>query len=296
MKKFLLGLFVALLIVPGVLAEDIIDVPLLGEVLVSEMPLLLSTVLIAGADGFNPCSIWVLLFLLGIIIHTKSRKKILLVGSVFLLTTAAVYGLFIVGIFNIFTFMNQITSITYFVAILALIFGLVNIKDYFFYKKGISFTIPDKYKPKIFKQSRELVIEDNTWILIVSTFLLALGIAIIELPCTAGLPLIWSSIVASAGAASFYAYLLLYLFVYLLIEVIILLTVLVTLKSFKMTEFKGRVLKLVGGLLITALAIVLLVDSTLMNNINFALGIILGSIALSFVIVLIDKFFRRIKK
>jgi hypothetical protein len=190
---------------------------------------------------------------------------------------------------------SEITSITYFVVALALIFGIVNIKDYFFYKKGISFTIPDKYKPKLFKKTRDLIKVESNWILAFSTFLLAAGVAIIELPCTAGLPLIWSSIVASSAQTSFYAYLAIYLFVYLLIEIIILLTVIITLKSFKMTEFKGRVLKLIGGVLIVALGLVLLIDSSLMYNMVYALYIIFGALLLSGLIILIERGIKKLK-
>ncbi|MFT4260907.1 MAG: hypothetical protein ACMXX9_00560 [Candidatus Woesearchaeota archaeon] len=294
-KKLLLIILLTVFILPVVSADQILDVPIIGAVDVEQMPLFLATILIAGADGFNPCSIWVLLFLLGMIIHTKSRKKIALVGSVFLFTTAAVYGLFIAGIFTIFTFMNQLTSITYFVAILALIFGLVNVKDYFFYKKGISFTIPDKYKPEIFKKSRNLIREEKNHILIFSTIVMALGISIIELPCTAGLPLIWSGIITTTASSNFFWFLLLYLFVYLAIEIMILITVLITLKSFKMTEFKGRALKLIGGILIIALALILIIDSSLMYNMSYALLVVLGSILFSGLIILIERGAKKLK-
>ncbi len=292
-KLFVALLLTSLLLFTPISAQEFVDIPLLGATAVDDVSLLLATVLIAAADGFNPCSIWVLLFLLGMIIHTNSRKKILLVGGVFLFTTAAMYGLFILGIFTIFTFINQLTSIIYGVAVLAFIFGLVNIKDYFFYGKGLSFSIPDSVKPRLFKKTRALIKQENLFFLLFSTFLLSLGVAIIELPCTAGLPLIWSGIILSSAQANFYAYLLVYLFVYLLIEILILVVVLITLRTIKMDEFKGRALKLIGGVLITALAIVLLVDRTLMNDIGTALLIVLGSLLLSLLIIVLDVFLRR---
>ena len=277
--------------------DDFIVLPLIGEINVGDMPLIVSTVLIASADGLNPCSIWVLLFLLGIIIHTKSRKKIALVGGVFLLVTASIYGLFIAGVFSILDFMEHTTWIIYLVVAIALIFGIVNVKDYFWYKKGVSFTISDKYKPRIFKQVRELMKKESTPGLVGATALMAAGIAIIELPCTAGLPLIWSGIIASADVTiSYYWYLLLYVFVYLLIEIIILVSVLVSLKSFKMDEFKGRALKLIGGVLIIALGLVLLLDRTIMYSISSAFLVIIGAIVLSFLIMGVERLYSRWKK
>ncbi len=288
MKKLLLVLLIGLISFNLVSAETV-DLPVFGELEVSEMPLVLATILIATADGFNPCSIWVLLFLLGMIIHTGSRKRIALIGGTFLLVTATIYGIFIAGIITIFSFMSYIDWLIYLVVTIALIFGLVNVKDYFWYKKGISFTIPDKYKPKFFKKVRELIKKESIFALIGGTVLMAAGIAIVELPCTAGLPLVWSGIVTESGVTSFYAYLLLYIFMYLLIEIIILISVLVTLKSFKMDEFKGRALKLVGGILIIALALVLLFDRSIMYNITGVLAVMMGSIVLSITIILLDK-------
>ncbi len=295
MKKFfcvLIGLFI--LISSFSFAQEEVELPVIGTIIVDEMPLFLSTILIATADGFNPCSIWVLLFLLGIIIHTGSRKKIALVGGVFLLVTATIYGLFIASVFTLLDILNHISWLIYFVAIVALIFGLVNVKDYFWFKKGLSFTISDKHKPGFYKKVRNLLKIDSNYMLIGVTAIMAAGIAIIELPCTAGLPVIWSSLLVSSGIQTgFIGYLLLYLFTYLLIEILIIITVLITLRSFKMTEFKGRVLKLIGGILIISLALVLLIDRTIMYNITWAFVIIFGSMILSVVIIIIERFLQK---
>lgn len=296
-KAILIVLLVtsALFSMPLASAEsEVVDVPIAGELDVAEMPLILSTIMIAGADGFNPCSIWVLLFLLGIIIHTGSRKKIALVGGVFLLVTSSIYGLFIAGVFNIFDFMQHTSWITYLVVVIALVFGLVNVKDYFWYKKGISFTIPDSYKPKLFKKTRDLMKKESNVAMAAGTALLAAGVAIIELPCTAGLPVIWSGLISSADITiAYYWYLLLYILVYLLIEVIILISVLISLKSFKMDEFKGRVLKLIGGVLIIALALVLLIDQSIMYSISSAFLVIFGALFASGFIILVERLYKR---
>ncbi len=77
-----------------------IDVPLLGTVTLAGSSLVLSTALIGFADGINPCSLWVLAVLLAIVLHSGSRGRVLLVGSTFLLVTAAMYGLFIAGMYS----------------------------------------------------------------------------------------------------------------------------------------------------------------------------------------------------
>ena len=277
-----------------VYAETSVSLPIIGAIAVDQMSVLLSTILIATADGFNPCSIWVLLFLLGMILHTGSRKKILIIGLTFLLTTAIIYGLFIASIFTIMTILGHITWIVTTIAILALLFGLINVKDYFFFKKGISLTISDKYKPGFFKKVRELVKVESTFSLIILTVIMAAGIAIVELPCTAGLPAVWSGLIHNSEAVNnFYMYLFVYLFMYLLIEILILSAVLITLRSFKMDEFKGRVLKLIGGVLIIALALVLLIDRTLIYSISSIFILFFIALLICAVIVVLDLYFRK---
>jgi glutaredoxin len=84
-------------------ASGIISIPLIGTVNLSTQSLALSTVLIAFVDGFNPCSLWALSVLLALTLHTGSRKKVFLVGIVFLTVTSLVYMLFITGLFTMFT-------------------------------------------------------------------------------------------------------------------------------------------------------------------------------------------------
>ena len=270
--------------------DSVQNIPLLGEVDIEGMPLILSTILIAGADGFNPCSIWVLLFLLGMIIHTGSRKKIAFIGGTFLIVTSLIYGVFIAGIHQFQTLIYE-TNLEIIIFIIAMVFGLVNVKDYFWYKKGVSFTVPDKYKPKFAKDIRELMKAGSYLALFIGTVIIASGVALVELPCTAGLPAVWTGILASLGITGleFFIYLLVYLLVYLLIEIIILIIVLISLKSFRIDEFKGRVLKLFGGLLIIALAFILLLDRAIMYDFVVIFLVMLMVILLTALIVLVDR-------
>ncbi len=293
MRILVLLLALTLAPVPVMGGAEVIDFPGIGEVDIGEMPLIVSTVLIAAADGFNPCSIWVLLFLLGMIIHTRSRKIVLLVGTTFLLVTAAIYGLFISGVLNVIDLLIHIPWIKYMVAGLAAVFGVVNIKDYFWYKRGISFSISEDHRSRIARRSRALLQTNSTTALIGGTALLAAGVAIVELPCSAGLPLLWGGMVASADVTAGYPwYLACYIVVYLAIEIVILAGVAISLQSYKMSEFAGRVLKLIGGVLILTLGIVLVVDQGVMHRVSNAFAIIFGAILLSLAIIGVDRIIR----
>ncbi len=242
---------------PATNAAEVISIPLLGDIQLGTMPLLLATFLIAFVDGFNPCSLWLLTILLGIVLHTHSRRKIIIVGLAFLLTTAAGYGAFMLGLLNVFMFVGYVDWIKIVVGLLALTFALVNIKDYFWFQQGLSFTISDKHKPGIFKKMRNIIHQDmSTLGMVGATVTMALGITLVELPCTAGFPVIWTNIVALHGVETLEFALLFatYLIIYLGIEIVILTVAVVTLKKSVFEEKHGRVLKLIGGVIMLVLA------------------------------------------
>ncbi len=265
---------------------DIITLPLIGTINLSDQSLLVSTLIISFVDGFNPCSLWVLSVLLSITLQTRSRKKVLIVGGAFLITTAAIYGLFIAGVFSVLRIISFIGWIQVVVALIALAFALVNIKDYFWFQEGVSFTISDKKKPGIYQRMRGILREsDSVWQLIGATVVFAAGIALVELSCTAGFPVIWSNILASqeVTTATFVLLLLVYMLVYLLDEAGIFLVAVFTLRSTKLEEKHGRVLKLIGGVLMLTLALVMLIDPNVMNDISGTLiifGLAIGATAL----------------
>ncbi len=247
-----------------------INVPLIGNVNVSNMPLLAMTSLVAFVDGFNPCSLWVITFLLGIVVHSGSRKKTFAVGLTFITIATLVYALFILGLFSTFTVIGYMTWIKLAVALVAFIFGVVNIKDYFWYKKGLSFTIPDRFKPKIFKNIRGIMKKESVIPMILATIVMAFGVTFIELICTAGFPVIWTSILAEQGVSkSLFALLFgLYMLIYFIDEFIVFAGVVLTLKASKFEETQGRKLKLVGGIIMLALAVIWLVKPELMNEVT----------------------------
>ncbi len=267
---------------PGV-EQHLISVPLLGTVNLDKQSLWVSTLLISFVDGFNPCSLWVLSMLMALTIHTGSRKKILLIGLVFLAVTAGVYALFIAGLFSVLKIIRFVGWIQALVAGMALIFAMVNIKDYFWYKEGVSFTISDENKGSIARSIRKVIASsDSLWGLIGSTVVMSAGVSLVEFSCTAGFPVIWTNLLTAQGvsALTFILLLLLYMLIYQIDELAIFLSVVFTLKTSRIEEKQGRILKLIGGMLMLTLAVVMLVNPSLMNNLTSSLlifGIAFGA-------------------
>jgi cytochrome c biogenesis protein CcdA/glutaredoxin len=265
------------------------------EINLESKSLIINTIIISFIDGINPCSLWVLLFLLSIVIYSGSRKKVFLIGFAFLLVTAIVYGLFIMSVLNalIFFYSPIIKAI---IVIVAIVFGLINIKDYFWYKKGISLTISDNYKPKLFDKIRNLMNpKKNMFTILLGTIILAAGVAIIEIPCTAGLPLLWANLVSTSGISysGYLLLLLLYIFIYLLIEIVIFIFAVFTLKTTKFTEKHGKLLKLFSGLLIFGIGIVFLFFEQLLQNIFGMIVLLISAILLTVIINKMHKYFKK---
>jgi len=272
--------------------SDTIDLPIIGTVHLAAQSIWVSTALISFIDGVNPCSVWVLTMLMAITLHTGSRKKVLVIGLIFLTVTAGVYALFIAGLFTIFTVVNFVGWIQLVVALVALFFALVNIKDYFWYKEGISFTISDSKKPGIYQRMRKLVDASRSfWGLAGATVVLAAGVSLVEFSCTAGFPVLWTNLLVSqkVTALTFILLLLLYLLIYQLDEMVIFFTAVYTLKSSKLEEKHGRILKLIGGMLMLALAVVMLVKPALMNNLGSSLLIFGAALFATLLVLLIHR-------
>jgi thiol-disulfide isomerase/thioredoxin len=269
---------------------DAIRLPLIGAVDLSVQSLPVSTFLIALVDGVNPCSVWVLTMLLALTLHTGSRRKVLAIGAIFLTVTAAIYALFIAGLFTMFTVLSFTGWIQAAVSLVALVFGLVNVKDYFYFREGLSFTISDSKKPGIFQRMRNLMDPDlSFWSLAGGTVVLAAGVSLVEFSCTAGFPVLWTNLLVAqdVGAATFVLLLLLYLVIYQADEMAIFGAAVYSLRASRLEEKHGRILKLVGGMLMLTLAAVMLIRPGLMNDLGSSLlifGIALSAVVLVLVV------------
>ena len=272
--------------------ENTLTLPLIGEVRLEKQSLLVSTLLISFVDGFNPCSLWALSMLLALTIHTGSRRKVLVVGLVFITVTAAIYALFIAGLFSVLKVLSFTFWIQVIVALVAAFFALVNIKDYFWFKEGLSFTISDKQKPSLIQRLRRVLdASQSTWGLIGATIVVAAGVSLVEFSCTAGFPVMWTNLLNSQKVAvgGFIGLLLVYMLIYQLDELVIFFAAVTTLKATRLEDKHGRILKLISGVLLLTLAVVMLINPALMNNLGTSLLIFGIAFGVSGLILLVHR-------
>jgi thiol-disulfide isomerase/thioredoxin len=275
--------------------EDVIELPLFGSIDTKATSLPLLTVMIAGMDSFNPCAFFVLLSLLGLMVHARSRGRMLFVGGVFVFFSGFIYFLFMAAWLNLFLVMGQVSLITRVAGGLSLVIAIINIKDFFLFKKGVSLTIPDSAKPKLFDRMRRLIHASSLLSLLLGTTVLAVAANSYELLCTAGFPMVYTRILTlnSLSKASYYLYLVLYNVIYVVPLLLIVVAFGVTLGKRQLTEWQGRLLKLVSGAMMLGLALVLLVNPALLNNVFVSFLLLAGALAASLVVAFVTKRWER---
>ena len=272
---------------------NIVNIPLIGKVDTSEMSLPFITLIIAGLDSFNPCAFFVLFSLLGLLVYAQSRKKMLIIGSVFVFFSGFIYFLFMSAWLNLFLFMGQVSTITKAAGVVSLIIATINIKDFFVFKKGISLTIPDSAKPKLFDRMRKLMKSTSLVSILFGATVLAVAANSYELLCTAGFPMVFARILTlnNLSLSSYYMYLVFYNLIYVIPLFIIVIAFTVTLGRKKLTEWQGKVLKLVSGAMMLGLGLVLLLNPSLLNNILISLLLLSVALAVSFIVAFFTRKF-----
>ncbi|MFH0754246.1 MAG: hypothetical protein V2A70_06750 [Candidatus Omnitrophota bacterium] len=255
--------------------------PLLGVVDTARISLPILTVVLAGLDGFNPCAFFVLLMLLSLMVHAQSRMRMLIVGGVFVFFSGFVYFLFMAAWLNLFMVTGRVSVITTIAGLIALAVAGINIKDYFFFKQGLSLTISEKAQASLLAKMRELIRTGSMGALVAGTVALAVMANLYELLCTAGFPMVFTRALTlqKLPTAQYYLYLVLYNIIYVIPLLVIVLVFAATLGSRKLTEEEGRILKLISGLMMLGLGAVLVIRPQLLNNIFVSMGLVLGVVA-----------------
>ena len=258
-------------------------VPLLGQLNPASLSLPVLTVVIAGMDAFNPCAFFVLLFLLSLLAHQQDRRRMLLIGGVFVFMSGFMYFAFMAAWLGLFRVMGSLPWVTAGAGALATLMGAVNIKDFFAFRQGVSLSIPESRKADIFRRGRAILAAGSLPAMLAATALLATAANFYELLCTAGLPMIYTRLLTlhEPDVARHTLYLVLYNVIYVLPLLAIVLAFVRTLGTRKLSEREGRLLKLLSGLMMLGLGVLLLLAPERLDNLGIAFGLLAGSAGLT---------------
>jgi len=274
-----------------------------GVINVCEYSLPVLTILLGAIDSFNPCSFFILIFLLNLLLYIESRKRMALVGGIFITISGVVYFILMLLLFlastQLYSLIDQSFLITLVIGSIAIILGGLMLKDFFFFKQGPNIGLSEEKKKTLFKRIRGIVQTTNIYSMIVGTILLAVLANIYELGCTLALPFTFTItlkiIYEYTTLAQALPYLLLYNIVYVIPLFIIVGFITWKLDKRKLSEWQGRILKLFSGMMMTLLGISFIIMPHLLKNIFSIIGIIVLAIIITASIVVITNYVKKKK-
>jgi len=239
---------------------ETISVPLLGEIEVRNLSLPLFTVVMGALDGFNPCAMWVLLCLISMLLGMENRKRMWILGSAFIITSGAVYFLFMAAWLNLILFLGFTFWIRLIIGLVALGAGGYNLRKYFIDKDSGCEVVGEEKRQKVFERLKRISQQQQFWLALGGIMILAAAINLVELICSAGLPVIFTQVLTLSKLATwqYYSYMLIYIFVYMLDDLIVFITAMITLQLTGVTTKYTRTSHLIGGILMAVLGILLI--------------------------------------
>ena len=245
------------------------NLPILGKVTAKTVSLPLLSLVLGFVDGFNPCAMWILLFLITLLINHKNRKKMIVLGLTFIIFSGLTYMFFMLTWLNLATFLSKIKIITFIIAIIAFIAGFINL--YNFYKStkkddGCEVVKPTRRK-KIIEYIKKIVNEKSFMIALAGIIVLAFSVNIIEMMCSIGLPLMFTQILSmnNLSLAEYCLYMFIYIFFFLIDDIVIFLIAVFTYKiagiSTKLTKYSH----LLAGIILLLIGIIMLINPSLLT-------------------------------
>jgi len=237
-----------------------VKIPFFGEINIKKMSLPALTALFGILDGFNPCSMWALIFLIGLLISMGDKKRLILLGSLFVATSALSYFLFMAAWLNLFLFLGFLFWVRIVIGGIALGSGVYNIREFFVNKKAVCKVSTSKQTRKFTQRLRDSINHKNIILAVLGIIALAFSVNLIELVCSAGFPAIYTQVLALNHLPTwqYYAYLVAYVFFYDLDELIVLA---IAIFSFKITATSNKFTRwsqIIGGILMLILGALLI--------------------------------------
>jgi cytochrome c biogenesis protein CcdA len=218
------------------------------------LPLILGTGLL---DGINPCAFAVMIFLLTYLLHVSNNRSLMLKTGIIYITV--VYITYLLAGLGILSFISALGSgpsriVFYIAAVTSIIFGLINLKDFFSTQKDTLLKIPDSAKPLLEKYIHKANIP--------AAIILGILVSMVELPCTGA---VYFSVLAllakSTTALTGFLYLLIYNLMFVIPLIIILFLVNFGMKAENIENWREKErgwMKLMMALLLITLGILML--------------------------------------
>ena len=236
------------------------NIPIIGEVNTKTLTIPMIAVVMGFIDGFNPCAMWILLFLITMLISMKDRKKMWILGSTFLITSALIYFLIMLAWLNVAILITKVNIIRSVIGFIAIIGGLYNIITTFKTSENGCNATDKKDRKKIMERIKKFTSEKSIWSSLIGVIALAISVNLIELACSAGLPVMFTQILVinDLSKIEYFIYIMVYIFFFLIDDLLIFIIAVSTMKVSGISVKYGKISKIVGGIILLLIGILLL--------------------------------------
>lgn len=241
-------------------APKVLKLPVFGEISLAHVSLPMLTLMLAAVDGFNPCAMWTLVFLISLLIGLRDRFRMWVLGGIFIAASSAVYYLLMAAWLNALLFLGMLLWIRLAVGLLALGGGGYYLHEYFFNPEAVCEAAAPGARRRVFDNLRALAGERSFLLAAAGITLLAFAVNLVELICSAGIPAVYTQVLALSNLPSwqYHAYLSLYILVFMLDDLIVFIVAMKTLQITGLTGIYVRHAHAVGGVVLIAIGLLLL--------------------------------------
>lgn len=245
---------------------ETVRLPLAGEIRLAALSLPVLTLVLGALDGFNPCAMWTLVFLLGLLLGMRDKARRWILGCAFIAASAAVYFVFMAAWLNALLLVGMVVWVRAGVALVALGGGFYYLREYFVNPEAACKVTAPQSRRRVLERLRSLASEQRFWVALGGIVALAFAVNLIELLCSAGIPAVYTQVLALSQLPvwQYYAYLLLYILVFMLDDLIVFVLAMKTLEVSGMTTRYVRWSHLVGGVALLIIGALLLLRPELL--------------------------------
>lgn len=240
-----------------------VDTGLFGVVSLKDVSLPIFTIILGAVDGFNPCAMWILIFLITMMFSMHDRFKMWILGLTFILTSGFVYLCFMLSWLSLASFLSSVVLIRFLIACFAVLFGMVNIYRYFkSLNSDVGCDVTDKKKRvKIMERIKKIVNEKSFLLSILGIMLLAFSVNLIELLCSLGIPVMFTNVLVmnELSTLEYVIYIGLYLIFFLIDDILIFVIAMKTLKIKGISNKYTKYSHLIGGIIMLLLGILMVI-------------------------------------
>ena len=238
-----------------------IDIPILGKVNMKNSSLGIIAIVLGFVDGFNPCAMWILLFLINMFLGTKDKKKSWILGFTFVVISAFIYFLSMLGI-NVIIGVATVGYLKIAIAIFILIMGIFSLRKYLKIRKeeaGCSI-VDNRKRKKLVTKVKKIISSKNFILSIVGISTLAISVNLIELACSLGFPMIFTEMLTinNITGISRILYLLLYIFFYMIDDMVVFTISMITLQATGITNKYNKLCALVSSIIMIIMGLLLI--------------------------------------